>query len=227
MSQKIRNLALATIAAGIGVTGGVLVAPSLFAPSLFAQSAPEIPGAPEPERVTAGTYSADPAHSLVLFEVDHFGFNEYFGIFGDVTGTLSLDPDNLEAAAVDVTIPVASVTTASAALTDHLLRPAKDGGDPDFFGANPAPARFVSTGVEVLDDTTAMITGNLTLNGITKPVTLEAEFTGAGTNPTNKKETVGFEAETEIKRSDFDVDYALPLVSDEVELEISVAFEKQ
>jgi polyisoprenoid-binding protein YceI len=216
-----KTLALAAAATVALVTGGIAAAPVLFA-----QGAAEVPGTDDPDRVTAGTYAADPAHSLVLFEVDHFGFNEYFGIFGDVTGTLSLDPDNLESAAVNVTIPVASVTTASAELTDHLLRPAKDGGDPDFFGADPAPARFVSTDVEV-DGTKAMITGNLTLNGITRPVMLEAEFTGAGTNPTNGKETVGFEAETEIKRSDFDVDYALPLVSDEVELEISVAFEKQ
>jgi len=216
-----KKFALAAAATTVLVTGGITAAPMLFA-----QAAPEVPGAPEPGRVTAGTYTADPDHSLVLFEVDHFGFNEYFGIFGDVNGTLALDPDNLEAAAVDVTIPVASVTTASADLTDHLLRPGKDGADPDFFGADPAPARFVSTSVTV-DGTTAMIEGNLTLNGITKPVTLEAEFTGAGTNPTNGKETVGFEAETEVRRSDFNVDYALPLVSDEVELEISVAFEKQ
>lgn len=72
-----------------------------------------------------------------------------------------------------------------------------------------------------------MITGDLTLNGVTKPVTFEAEFTGAGTNPFNKKATVGFEAETEIKRSDFGVNYGIPFVSDEVELDISVAFEKQ
>lgn len=196
------------------------------APALFAQGTPEVPGAQDPSRITGGTYAADPSHSLVEFEVDHFGFNEYFGIFGDVEGTLMLDPANLEAAKVDVTIPVANVTTASAALTDHLLRPGKDGASPDFFGAEPAAARFVSTSVEV-NEMTAMITGNLTLNGITKPVTLEAEFTGAGVNPMNKKETVGFEAETTIMRSDFNVNYGIPLVSDEVELEISVAFEKQ
>ncbi len=74
---------------------------------------------------------------------------------------------------------------------------------------------------------TAMITGDLTINGITKPVTFEAEFTGAGANPFNSKQTVGFEAETTIKRSDFGVNYAIPFVSDEVELDISVAFEKQ
>ncbi|WP_296716815.1 YceI family protein [Erythrobacter sp.] len=216
-----KRIALAAAATMLAVTGGIAAAPAIFA-----QGAPQVPGQQDPARVTAGTYSADPAHSLITFEVNHFGFNDYYGIFGDVAGTLVIDPANPEAAMVDVTIPVASVTTASKGLTDHLLRPAKDGGSPDFFGAEPAPARFVSTAVEV-DGMTAMITGNLTLNGVTKPVTFEAEFTGAGTNPMNKKETIGFEAETEIKRSDFGVNYGIPLVSDEVELDISVAFEKQ
>lgn len=216
-----KKLFLAAAATTALVSGAIVTAPTLFA-----QGTPEVPGAQDPSRITGGTYAADPSHSLVEFEVSHFGFNEYFGIFGDVEGTLMLDPANPEAAKVDVTIPIASVTTASAALTDHLLRPGKDGASPDFFGADPAAARFVSTSVEV-NEMTAMITGNLTINGITKPVTLEAEFTGAGINPMNKKETVGFEAETTITRSDFNVNYGIPLVSDEVELEISVAFEKQ
>lgn len=210
--------AAAAIAFSVGATA--------FAPALVAQGAAQIPGAKDAGRVTAGTYSADPSHSLIAFEVNHFGFNDYYGIFGDVAGTLVLDPANLNAAQVDVTIPVASVTTASKGLTEHLLRAGKDGGTPDFFGPARAPARFVSTSVKA-DGTSAQITGNLTLNGITKPVTFTAEFTGAGQNPFNKKATVGFEAETEIKRSDFGVNYGIPFVSDEVELDISVAFEKQ
>ncbi|MEE4154108.1 MAG: YceI family protein [Erythrobacter sp.] len=219
MAQSLRTVLVAAAASTAAVTGSILAAPAIFA-----QGEPQVPGAQDPSRIAAGTYKADPAHSLIGFEVDHFGFNEYFGIFGDVEGTLMLDPANPESAKVDVTIPIAKVTTASAALTDHLLRAGKDGGSPDFFGANPEPARFVSTGVEV-EGMTAQIMGNLTINGITRPVTLEAEFTGAGVNPMNKKRTVGFEAETEIKRSDFNVNYGIPLVSDEVELEISVAFE--
>ncbi len=205
----------------LAATGGIAAAPALFA-----QGAPEVPGAQDASRVMAGTYAADPSHSLIAFEVNHFGFNDYYGIFGDVAGTLVLDPANLDAAQVDVTIPVASVTTASKGLTEHLLRPGKNGAAADFFGAAPAPARFVSTAVKA-EGMKAMITGNLTLNGVTKPVTFEAEFTGAGVNPFSKKETVGFEAETSIKRSDFGVNYGIPFVSDEVELDISVAFEKQ
>lgn len=208
-------------AAAIALAAGA----SAFAPALTAQGAPQVPGAKDPSRVTAGTYTADAAHSLIAFEVNHFGFNDYYGIFGDVAGTLVIDPTNPNAAKVDVTIPVANVTTASKGLTEHLLRAGKDGGKPDFFGPAPAPARFVSTAVKTVG-TKATITGNLTLNGVTKPVTFEAEFTGAGANPFNKRATVGFEAETSIKRSDFGVNYGIPFVSDEVELDISVAFEK-
>jgi polyisoprenoid-binding protein YceI len=205
----------------------ILAALAASAP-LMAQSASQLPGAVDASRITGGTYAADPGHSLIGWEVNHFGFNDYFGIFGDVSGTLTLDPKNPAAAKVDVTIPVSKVTTASAGLTGHLLRAGKDGGKPDFFGPNPADARFVSTKVVPgTDGKTATITGDLTLNGVTKPVTFEAEFTGAGANPFNKKETVGFEAETTIKRSDFGVNYGIPVVSDEVELDISVAFEKQ
>ena len=185
------------------------------------------PGAPDKSRVTAGTYAADPLHTMVVWEVDHLGFSKYTGIFGDVTGTLVLDPKNPAAAKVDVTIPVAMVTTASAGLTSHLLRAGKDGGKPDFFGASPADAKFVSTSV-VLDDDgdEAKVTGNLTLNGVTKPVTLDVDFHGAGVGM-NKKETVGFQAETTIKRSDFGINMGIPYVSDAVELEIHAAFEKQ
>lgn len=216
-----KTLALAA-AAALALAAGM----TAQTPAVTAQGAPQVPGAKDPARVTAGTYAADPNHSLIGWEVNHFGFNDYYGIFGDVAGTLVIDPANPNAAKVDVTIPVANVTTASKALTDHLLRAGKDGGKPDFFGPAPAPARFVSTSVAA-DGMKATITGDLTLNGVTRPVTFEAEFTGSGNNPYSKKATIGFEAETSIKRSDFGVNYAIPFVSDEVELDISVAFEKQ
>jgi polyisoprenoid-binding protein YceI len=204
----------------------LLALPLLIAVPLLAQSGPpSVPGTMDVARVTAGNYTTDPNHTLIGWRVSHFGFNDYFGIFGDVTGTLTLDPKNPGAAKVDITIPVSQVTTASAGLTDHLLRAGKDGGKPDFFGPAPADAKFVSTKVEATG-TTAKITGDLTLNGVTKAVMLDATFSGAGANPFNKKETVGFHATTTIKRSDFGVAYAVPVVSDAVVLDISVAFEK-
>ena len=108
-----------------------------------------------------------------------------------------------------------------------LIQPGKDGGKPDFFGAAPADAIFVSTSVVPgSDGDEAKVTGNLTLNGVTKPVTLDVDFHGAGMGM-NKKETIGFQAETTIKRSDFGVSMGIPYVSDAVELEIHAAFEKQ
>jgi polyisoprenoid-binding protein YceI len=199
--------------------------PLLFAVPLIAQSLPQIPGTMVVARVTAGTYNTDPNHTLIGWRVSHFGFNDYFGIFGDATGTLILDPAKLNEAKVDITIPVSKVTTASAGLTGHLLRAGKDGGKADFFGPAPTDAKFVSTSV-VANGITAKITGDLTLNGVTKPVVLETTFSGAGNNMLNKKPTVGFHASATIKRSDFGVNYAIPFVSDEVKLDISVAFEK-
>jgi len=189
-------------------------------------------GAPAPtidvSKVESGTYAADANHSMVGWSVSHLGFNDYLGIFGDVAGTLELDPANVSSAKVDVTIPIASVTVPSAGLKAHLLKPGENGGKPDFFGAEPMPARFVSTKVEQTGETEATITGNLTLNGVTKPITVKAEISGMGTNMMSQKATIGFHGEAAIKRSDFGVDFGIPFgISDEVDFWITVAFEKQ
>ena len=204
----------------------VAIAATLSAAPIAAQ-APAVPGSRTPAAITGGTYSADPAHTMVVWTLDHMGFSPYTGIFGEVTGTLTLDPKRPSAAKVDVTIPVSKVTTAPAALTGHLLRPGKDGGKPDFFGPNPADARFVSTRVLVTGQR-ALITGNLTLNGVTKPVTLAASFYGAGKAPAmlGGKENVGFRATTTIRRSDFGLGFFVPVVGDEVKLDIAAAFQK-
>jgi len=185
------------------------------------------PGTLDASLVTAGSYTVDAGHTLVGWRVNHFGFSDYFGIFGDVTGTLTLDPANLAASELAVTIPVSKLTTASAGLTAHMLAPGKDGAAPDFFGAAPADATFKSTQVTPAGDNKATITGDLTLNGVTKPVTIEAEFTGAGKHPFNQKENVGFSGTTRIKRSDFNINYGIPVVTDTVDLDIVAAFEKQ
>jgi polyisoprenoid-binding protein YceI len=195
----------------------------LAAPTLVAQDAssvpPAIPGAADPARVTAGTYATDPAHTLVGWKVSHFGFNDYFGQFGTITGTLTLDPANPAASVLDITVPVSGLATASSGLTAHMQRA-------DFFDMpNHPDVKFVSTAVAVTG-TTARITGNLTIRGITRPVVLDARFVGAGTNPFNRKATVGFHATTTVKRSEFGMTYGVPLVSDDVELTISAAFEK-
>lgn len=214
-----RKIAL-TIAAAAGVS-------ALSIGALHAQGAPQLPGSMDASRVTAGTYQLDAAHTLVGWRVNHFGFNDYFGLFGNISGSLQIDPANVEAAKLDVSIPIAEVVTASAGLTAHLLKAPEGDAAADFFGANPQPARFVSTSVQRTGETTANITGDLTLNGVTKPVTIAAEFTGAGANPMSRVETVGFEGTTTINRQDFNIKFAAPMVSNEVELDLTAAFEKR
>lgn len=197
-----------------------LVLVALAAP-LIAQNMPtKAPGAPDPSRVTAGTYKVDTGHTQVLWQVDHMGFSKYDGQFGGVTGTLQLDPARPSEAKLSVTIPMSGLTTMDEALNKHL-------NAPDFFDtAKFGTATFTSTRIEP-KGTSARITGNLTLRGVTKPVTLDAHFIGAGPgmmppNATN----VGFEATARLKRSDFGVSYGVPMVSDEVQLRINAAFEK-
>jgi polyisoprenoid-binding protein YceI len=212
----------------IAATAGTLFAAALSFNALQAQNGTlGNPGKADPSLVTAGTYAADPGHTLVGWRVNHFGFSDYFGLFGDVSGTLKLDPINVEACSLEVRIPVSRITTANADLTNHLLRAGKDGAKPDFFGPSPADAVFTSTQVRPNGTSEALIYGNLTLNGVTKPVSISARFTGAGENPMTKKQTVGFKGWARINRSDFNMNFALPMVTDTVDLDITAAFEKQ
>lgn len=200
------------------LTACLLAAAATTLPAI-AQTPTQVPGQPDATRVSAGTYKADTAHTQIAFVVNHLGFNAYHGLFGGSTGTLTIDPARPSAAKVEIEIPMSGITTTSAELTEHLK-------GPDFFDAAKFPtARFVSTSINV-SGTEATITGNLTIKGVTKPVTLATKFIGAGKGPMNGLETVGFEATTSIKRSDFGVSYGIPLVSDEVPLQITVAFEK-
>ena len=200
-----------------------LAAPAAY---LAAQDA-GIPGVADTSRVTAGTYAVDPNHTLVQWEVDHLGFNPYFGLFGEAEGSLTIDPQALEKASVDVSLPISSLTVVSKGLRDHMTRPGKDDAAPDFFGADAGMARFVSNKVTPTGTQQAIIEGTLTMNGKSAPVVLAARFTGAGSNPMSEAETIGFSAETTIRRSQWGIAYGIPMVSDDVALTITVAFEKQ
>jgi polyisoprenoid-binding protein YceI len=181
----------------------------------------QVPGSADPSRVEKGSYALDPNHTQVGFTVSHFGFTTYSGLFTKTAGKLTLDPADPAASKLDVTISTESVYTPSEKLTGELRAS-------DWLDAAKYPqATFKSTKVEKTGDTTAKITGDLTLHGVTKPVTLDATFYGAGANPLSKKVTVGFEVTGKIKRSDFGVTKYVPLVGDEVDLKISAPFEKQ
>ena len=188
--------------------------------ALDAQQVPtEQPGKPDTTLITGGTYAVDPNHTQVLFAFDHMGFTNNLGLFAEPGGSLKLDPAKPEAASVDIVFQIGSVSTGVPKFNEHLL-------SADFFDAGKYPtATFKSTSVKV-DGTEAEITGNLTIKGITKEVMLDARFTGAGTNPMSKKETVGFAADAVIKRSDFGLGRYVPVVGDTIELKITAAFEK-
>jgi polyisoprenoid-binding protein YceI len=148
------------------------------------------------------------------------GFTNNMGVIAQPTGTLTLDKANPAASKVSIDVPIANLTTGIPALNEHLAKA-------EFFDVAKFPkATFVSTSVKTDGPTGATITGNLTIKGITKPVTLDAEFYGAGANPMNKKENVGFIATGTIKRSDFGMGMAVPVVGDAVELKIIAAFQK-
>jgi polyisoprenoid-binding protein YceI len=196
---------------------------ALAAVPLLAQDLPkEAPGAPDPSRAVAGVYQVDPDHTQVVFTIGHLGFSEYTGMFTHPTGTLTLDPKNPAADKVDVSFPIAKVLTTSPELDKHLQTA-------DFFDAAKYPTgRFVSTKVTATGDGSATIDGNLTLHGVTKPVTLDVRFVGAGDMVMGPPvPNLGFAATTTIKRSDFGISYGIPLVSDDVLLTINAAFAKQ
>ncbi|MFK4792987.1 YceI family protein [Sphingobium sp. ZW T5_29] len=204
---------LISAAAFTAIAGGTVV---------IAQQTPAVPGAKDPARVTGGTYQIDPGHTQIVFAYDHMGFSNNVGVISESTGTLTLDPKNVAAAKVSVDVPIANIRTGVAKLDEHLMKA-------DFFDAAKFPkATFVSTSVKADGPTGAEITGNLTIKGITKPVTLEAEFYGAGKAPAmmGGKENVGFVATGAVKRSDFDMGYGVPMVGDTIELKIVAAFQK-
>ena len=181
----------------------------------------QTPPTRDPAQIQAGTYAVDPAHTQVGWRVSHMGFSNYAGGFSDVSGTLELQPKNPAASKLSVKIPVASVTTTSAKLTDELK------GDQWLDAAKFPDMTFVSTKVVPAGKDHAKVTGDLTLHGVTKPVTLDVTLVGAGVNPLSKKVTVGFEATGTLKRSEFGVKTYVPLIGDELHLTIAGAFEKQ
>lgn len=175
---------------------------------------------PAPAAVQAGDYKVEPNHTRVQFTVSHMGFSDWYGDFTGASGTLSLDPKAVAKAKVAITIPTASVSTTNATLDGELK-------DPNWFDAAKYPAiTFTSTKVTQTGPRTALIAGDLTFHGVTKPVVLKASFLASGVNPLSKGYTVGFNATTALKRSDFGVKTYLPLIGDDVTLRISAAFEK-
>jgi len=162
------------------------------------------------------TYSYDPLHTQVLFSVNHMGFTNSHGRFNKFTGSFTLDEKAPEAATANITIDTNSLDMASDVWNEHVkekfLEPAKF-----------PTITFKSTSVKRTGEKTALLTGLLTLHGVTKPVTLNVTLNKIGPHPMlQTQEDAGFTLTGTIKRSDFGITAFIPLVSDEVALDIEV-----
>lgn len=168
----------------------------------------------------AGTYEIDPSHTYGNFEVGHMGLSTMHGRIDVKSGTIRIAPNGGDSQ-VSVTLDPASVNTGNKARDEHLRD--MDG----FFNVKKHPSmKFESTSVTFDDDDDAdeaTVEGNLTMHGVTRPVTLDVDDIACRINPLEKsKYTCGFSAETKLKRSDYGIDAYLLLVGDEIELSIEV-----
>lgn len=163
------------------------------------------------------TYDIDPNHSGVNFAVRHF-VNDVNGSFGEFEGTVTFDKDKPSNSSAKATIKAKSVNTNNNKRDNHLQQD-------DYFHASKYPTlEFESTKWEKADDGKYKVTGNLTMLGVTKPVTLEVEHLGTmeGTGHMEGTEIIGFKGVGEIERSEWGLDAGGPVVGDDVEITISV-----
>lgn len=161
-------------------------------------------------------YLLDASHSQILFSYDHLGYSTTWGMFSGFEGEIMFDQENPAASSVTVSMPVRSMITGWEARFDHFM------SDDFFAAAGDEMVSFTSTGIEVTGETTAVITGDLTLNGVTQSVALDAVLNQVGDHPMEGKPWAGFNATTEILRSDFGLGAFAPFVSDEVAIQISI-----
>ncbi len=154
-------------------------------------------------------------HAFVNFKISHLGYSWLWGTFKDFDGTFSFDAAQPEASKVSVTLKTASLDSNHAERDKHLR-------SEDFLNVSKHPtATFESTSVKSTGEGTADITGNLTLNGVTKPVVIAAKFLGEGDDPWGGYRA-GFEGSTTLKLKDFDIKMDLGPASQTVDLIISV-----
>jgi len=166
--------------------------------------------------VASGTYQLDPTHTNVLVQWNHMGFSNPVAHFGVSQGTLVYNAEDISQSSVEVTLPLSALNSFSSDFDKHL-------SSADFFDAAQFPEiTFKSTQVVAAEQANALtVTGDLTVKGTTKPVTLNVTINGAGEHPMAKVPTVGFDATTSFKRSDFGLGAYAPVVSDELKLSIT------
>jgi polyisoprenoid-binding protein YceI len=163
----------------------------------------------------ATTYTFDPNHTQVQFVWNHYGFSNLTAQFGKVEGTLDFDPNDPAKSTVGATVTMASVDTNSKKLDEKIV-------GSDYFDVAKFPtATFKSTRVEkgAMPDR-LKVTGDLTIHGVTKPVTLDVSVVKVGEHAMRKAPAAGFDATATIRRSDFGITTYLPMAADEVKLHI-------
>jgi polyisoprenoid-binding protein YceI len=193
--------------------GALLAAPALAQ----AQAAPVNRN---PAAVQSGTYSVEPSHTRLLFAVSHMGFTTWYGEFTHVSGTLTLNPKALGTSTLDITVPANTVTTTNTTLDGEL-------NSPEWFDTAKYPTiTFKSTKITRTGRDSALVEGALSFHGVTRPETLHVIFNASGVNGLTHQYTVGFNASTTIRRSDFNQKTYVPLIGDDVALTISAAFVK-
>ncbi len=166
-------------------------------------------------------YELNASHSQILFTYDHAGFSTTFGMYSGFTGDIMFDAGDPAASSVSVTFPAESMITGWDARSGHFLQSG------DFFKLGDFPdVTFVSTSIEVTGDDTANITGDLTLNGVTKAVVLETVLNATTEEypfpPHQGKKAMGLDATGTLLRSDFNLGMFAPFIPEEVPLTISI-----
>lgn len=162
----------------------------------------------------------DPAHSQLQFTVSHLGINEVSGTFNDFQVTINSSKADFSDAVFELNAKIASVDTRVEARDNHLK-------SPDFFNVEQYPEiTFKSTSIKKLSDNKYALSGNLSLHGVTRNVTLNLLYRGSTQNPMNKKNTAGFQLSGTIKRSDFGIGAKFPaaMVGDEVAIKADGEF---
>ena len=165
--------------------------------------------------VPAGTYQSDPTHSYVTFSYNHLGLSNPVLAFDDFTVEMELDNEDPTKSTVMVTIDPASIVAGSEAWKGHLT-------GADFFDvANNPEITFQSTAIEAAGDGAYKVDGDLTIKGQSQPVSLNVAINAAMDHPMSGDPVIGLSGSTEVMRSAFGMDTAVPHVSDEVTIDIT------
>lgn len=172
--------------------------------------------------IPAGTYRLDKNHASVVWKVDHLGFSNYAGRFNDFDAILTYDPANPGASTLTVTLDPASVDVNLAEFERELTQ------DPPFFNVSRHPEiTFRSTEIDTGTGKVGTVTGDLTMLGVTAPMTFDVTLNGAGKHPFNGKDVMGFSATATINRSDWGFTHLVPAIGDSVEIQVEAEFLRQ